>query len=521
MIPIDEVIIFDVVTHVPSTAAVSDADSAPTFDVFEEDTDTPILAAQAMTKRTSKTGNYRGSITCSAANGFEAGKWYSVVVTAIVSSITAKCVAKHFRVAPVELVAGVPKVDVADWLGTAPSTPTVAGVPNVNAKTWNDLATVALPLVPTTAGRTLDVTAANKVNGVVLVDTLTTYTGNTPQTGDSYARLGAPAGASVSADLAADKAVDDAIKAKTDLIPASPASTTNITAGTMTTTTNLTNAPPDSSGVTTLLSRLSALRAGYLDNLSAGAHALEASLQTLITTVGSAGAGLTATATAVWAVATRLLTAGTNIALAKGVGVTGFNDLDAAGVRTAVGLASANLDTQLDALPTNAELATALGTADDATLAAIAALNNLSIANVRTAVGLASANLDTQLGTIAGYIDTEVGTLITNVATILAAVDTEVAAIKAKTDNLPSDPADQSAVEAAILAAWTTALTESYNADGAAPTPAQALFLILQRLTEFAIVGTAINIKKLDGSTTAVVLTIDDATSPTSSTRSA
>lgn len=34
------------------------------------------------------------------------------------------------------------------------------------------------------------------------VDTLTTYTGNTPQSGDAYARLGAPAGASVSADIA-------------------------------------------------------------------------------------------------------------------------------------------------------------------------------------------------------------------------------------------------------------------------------------------------------------------------------
>lgn len=52
----------------------------------------------------------------------------------------------------------------------------------------------------------------------------------------------------------------------------------------------------------------------------------------------------------VWAVATRVLTAGTNIVLAKGAGVTGFNDLDAAGVRSAVGLASANLDTQLSAI---------------------------------------------------------------------------------------------------------------------------------------------------------------------------
>lgn len=41
---------------------------------------------------------------------------------------------------------------------------------------------------------------------------------------------------------------------------------------------------------------------------------------------------------------------------------TGFSTLDAAGVRTAVGLASANLDTQLGDLPTNAELATAITT---------------------------------------------------------------------------------------------------------------------------------------------------------------
>jgi hypothetical protein len=45
-------------------------------------------------------------------------------------------------------------------------------------------------------------------------------------------------------------------------------------------------------------------------------------------------------------------TAGT---LAKGTELTGFNDLDAAGIRSATGLASANLDTQLAALPTATE----------------------------------------------------------------------------------------------------------------------------------------------------------------------
>lgn len=49
--------------------------------------------------------------------------------------------------------------------------------------------------------------AVNLANTTVnLVNTITTYTGNTVQTGDSFARLGAPAGASVSVDIAALKA---------------------------------------------------------------------------------------------------------------------------------------------------------------------------------------------------------------------------------------------------------------------------------------------------------------------------
>jgi len=57
---------------------------------------------------------------------------------------------------------------------------------------------------------TYEILPSSKVSGVTLADTLTTYTGNTVQTGDSFARLGAPAAASVSADiLAIDNLVDD------------------------------------------------------------------------------------------------------------------------------------------------------------------------------------------------------------------------------------------------------------------------------------------------------------------------
>ncbi|HDZ37152.1 MAG TPA: hypothetical protein ENH62_02510 [Marinobacter sp.] len=70
-------------------------------------------------------------------------------------------------------------------------------------------------------------------------------------------------------------------------------------------------------------------------------------------------------------------------------------------------------------------------------------------------------------------------------------------------------------------AEFTKQMAESYAADGVAPTPAQALFLIQQVLTQFAIAGVTLTIKKLDGSTTAAVLTLDDDTNPTSADRTA
>lgn len=84
--------------------------------------------------------------------------------------------------------------------------------------------------------------------------------------------------------------------------------------------------------------------------------------------------------TGVWAAAARTLTAGTNIVLAKGTGVTGFNDLDAAGVRGAVGLASANLDTQITSLATAANLSTVAGYLDTEISSILTVTNKLDTA---------------------------------------------------------------------------------------------------------------------------------------------
>lgn len=227
---------------------------------------------------------------------------------------------------------------------------------------------------------------------------------------------------------------------------------------TIPTVTTLTNAPSDSSGVTTLLSRLSSARAGYLDNLSAGAAALESSVQSVITTLSGMAA---AAATAVWSAGTRLLTAGTNIVLAKGTGVTGFTDLDASGVRTAVGLASANLDTQL-------------GTIDNVVDAIKVSTDNLpSDPADQSLIIAATDGIMTRLGSPAGAsvsadvaaIKSDTGAILTDTGTTL---DGKIDAIKSVTDALPDAGALTSLVADASDAktaaesadATLTALTE-------------------------------------------------------------
>lgn len=149
--------------------------------------------------------------------------------------------------------------------------------------------------------------------------------------------------------------------------------------------TALPNAAAEASGGLPTLSAAQASNGTIQANvhrwLTATPNALQAGR--VDTYLGAVAAGVIAAASfaanaldAVWSTATRILTAGTNIVLAKGTGLTGLNDLDAAGVRGAVGLASANLDTQLAALDSDVTT----GTAD--VLAAIAALNNLSAAQV-------------------------------------------------------------------------------------------------------------------------------------------
>jgi hypothetical protein len=340
--------------------------------------------------------------------------------------------------------AGYIGVNVLRWLGTAVSTPTVAGVPNVNVKTWNDLTTVALPLVPTTAGRTLDVSA-------------------TGEAGIDWANVGSP-----------------------------------------TTTVGL-------SGTTIATSQVVASVSGAVGSVT-----------------GLTASNLDAT------ISSRMATAGYTA------------PLDAAGVRDAVGLNSANLaaligtpnndlatdiadangqlsgvsdgivtlQASVNDLPTNAELATALGNSDDATLAAIAALNNVSAAEVVTAMGTGSfltaipwnAAWDAEVQSEAADALTAYGPATPGSAMTLA--DGAITAAKIAADALAAAKLAVDACEkiADILLRRTMANVEgSSNGDALS---VNSLYGAVQQAQESAISGATQTIKKTDGATTLGTKTI-------------
>lgn len=317
-VPLDEVIHVEAIAS-SSTGAATDADSTPTFAVYEESTDTDIGIGGNMTKRTSLTGDYRASFTASAANGFELGKWYAVIGSATIGGVATKGVLMRFRIVAAESVAGYPAVDTTKWLGGTIPAVNTAGVPKVDLVLWLGVVPLALTsqqvqaVVPNTqkvdvetiktraitaAGSivvggfvgqdtaAVGVNASGHVSRVVLVDTLTTYTGNTVQTGDSFAIVnsGTFGNSALNTDLDA------------------------------------------------LLARLTSARAGYLDNINNS------------TLPGASFPTDPADQSLVIAATDAIISA----------------------------LSAKATQASVDDLPTNAELATALGTADDAVLAQVA-----------------------------------------------------------------------------------------------------------------------------------------------------
>ena len=194
----------------------------------------------------------------------------------------------------------------------------------------------------------------------------------------------------------------------------------------------------------------------------------------------------------------RTVTAGYTLGVASDGDISGNVDGAVASVTADVTTDAASRTASkadVSALATAAALATAQADLDKIT--------GLDGATLATAQALyAPSKAGDNMGLTAGGATTATNDMDAN-STRLAAIETDTG----------------TTIPAQISALITTQMTESYAADGVAPTPAQALMLIQQRLTEMAVVGTTMTIKKLDRSTTAATLTHDDAANPTSATR--
>jgi hypothetical protein len=262
-----------------------------------------------------------------------------------------------------DFTAGIVKANVTQLLGTAWLAPAVAGTPDVNTKQVGGTAQTARDL-----GAQLDAAVSSR---------MATYTQPTGFLAATF-----PAG--------------------------TIANTTNITAGTIATVTNLTNAPTAGDLTATMKTSVTTAATAATPTVTLAGAAVQAiwdALTTALTTVGSIGKRLADSIDAT--VSSRLPTA------------SYVAPLTAAGTRTAVGLATANLDTQLS-------------------------LIDLDVLTRSTYAGGDTAGTTTLLTRVPGIVQPQTGDSYARLgaptgashAADVAAVKSDSAAIKLQTDKL-------------------------------------------------------------------------------------
>lgn len=200
--------------------------------------------------------------------------------------------------------------------------------------------------------------------------------------------------------------------------------------------------------------------------------------------------------------------------------IAGLNDPTAAAIADAVweepkadhttGTSFGDLATDLDAVLTDtADMQPKLGSPAGASISAdIAAIEGQT-----DDIGTAGAGL-TAVPWNASW-DTEVQSEVTDALNAYdPPTDAEMDAAFAALNDLSA-----AEVNAEVDTAFTTQMADAVSSDGAIATREQALYMILQFLTERAVSGTAVTVTKVDGSTSLFTLALDDGTDPTSITR--
>ena len=403
---------------------------------------------------------------------------------------------------PVQITVGQP-ANVAQWNGTNVATPATAGIPDVNLKN--------------AAGTAVTLDANNVLN------VSTKYVGGTLQTaGDIPARLPAAltAGGFMKSDPLAINGVStsgvttvkpviglttaDTITTLTNLpsIPANWLTAAGINAGAL-------NGKGDWGTATNLGTVLTRVTTALPSVAPGGANGLPI--------LGNNTAGITL-APASGNALTLDANAGTGLAISAGAKAVTIASIADVGMTIAGGGGS-------DAIQVGSEVGG--GGVTDSGGVRIGGDNGYAI-YLNDAGGVNDIKLaNSSAPTLATAIVGAAGAALTAVAPASTALSSAVYtnARAAKLDNLDAAVTSRAATGDAMtltsaydFAKGTVAVTESYNADGAAPTPVQALMVIMQMLTEMSISGTTMTINKLNGST-AFTLTLSDGSTPTSVTR--
>lgn len=420
---------------------------------------------------------------------FAAGSFYTVIVSAVtVDSQTVNFIAATFRLVPAESSSGVPKVDVSHFGGTAGTFS--GGRPEVNTThaagtAWGSGAITAASIASDA------ITAAKIADGAIDAATFA-------------------AGAINAAAIAAD--------AITDAKVASDVTIASVTGAVGSVTGNVGGNVTGSVG---------SIATGGISAASFAAGAVDAAAL-------ASDAG-TEIGTAVWASAARTLTALDEDSTTL--------DLDAT-IRAAVGLASANLDTQLTAIDdyldtevaaikakTDNLPASPAATGDIPTAAAVAdAVWDEAIAghaisgSTGEALAAAGAAGDPWITALpgsysagqAGYIlGTNLNATVssratqTSVDTVDDFLDTEIAAIKAKTDNLPASPAATGDIPTATENADALLARDLGSGSNAGSLNERTVRSALRHIrNKWSFSGTTLTVTKEDDSTTAWTSTV-------------
>lgn len=108
---IDDLLTFYLNTQRFDTGNATDADAAPSYRVYEDETGTAILTGtMALLDSSNTAGFYSEQITLSAANGFEVGKCYAIYIAATVNSV-AGAMHHTFTIAPDVVDANLTQID--------------------------------------------------------------------------------------------------------------------------------------------------------------------------------------------------------------------------------------------------------------------------------------------------------------------------------------------------------------------------------------------------------------------------